>query len=378
MNLLLKSGEKYLMKNKFKIIHIISSPCGGGAELLVRELTKRTNEMSINCKAVYFNYWAECANTIEFSDNEQSLHINYRNPFSIISLRRLFKAELTGYSSLIVHAHLTWPMFFVPLASMGLPIKLVFTEHDTSNKRRNFNIFRYIERVFYNQYNSIIAITDGVKNSLQDWLGSDLSTKVSTINNGARFFSYKERKSLNKCIKFISVGSLISKKGFDRTIKALSQLEGFDWRYEIVGEGPSRRELEQLIVSLGLEDKVTLSGWCSKLEEKYHNADIQLIPSRFEGFGLIAIEGMSTGLPVIASDLTGLNEVVSSSVDSCFLIKDSNNIVEWLDQIKLCINTLEKDLVHISKESYLHSQKFSLEKMTKNYIDLYRKVLKNE
>tara|TARA_B110000259_G_scaffold56830_1_gene67092 strand:- start:970 stop:1233 length:264 start_codon:yes stop_codon:yes gene_type:complete len=87
---------------------------------------------------------------------------------------------------------------------------------------------------------------------------------------------------------------------------------------------------------------------------------------------------MSTGLPVIASDLTGLNEVVSSSVDSCFLIKDSNNIVEWLDQIKLCINTLEKDLVHISKESYLHSQKFSLEKMTKNYIDLYRKVLKNE
>jgi len=364
--------------NKFKIIHVISSPCGGGAELLVRELTKRTNEMGINCKAVYFNYWAECAKTIEFSDNEQSLHKNYQNPFSIISLRRLFKAELKGYSSLIVHAHLTWPMFFVPLACIGLPIKLVFTEHATTNKRRNFNILRYIERVFYNQYNSIIAITDGVKNSLQDWLGSDLSTKVSTINNGARFFSYKERKSLNKCIKFISVGSLTPKKGFDRTIKGLSQLEGFDWRYEIVGEGSSRRELEQLIVLLGLKDKVTLSGWSSKLEEKYHNADIQLIPSRFEGFGLIAIEGMSTGLPVIASDLIGLNEVVSSSVDSCFLIKDSNDIVEWLDQIKLCINTLEKDLVHISKESYLHSQKFSLEKMTKNYIDLYRKVLKNE
>ena len=121
-----------------------------------------------------------------------------------------------------------------------------------------------------------------------------------------------------------------------------------------------------------------MSGWSSKLEEKYYNADIQLIPSRFEGFGLIAIEGMSTGLPVIASDIAGMNEVVSSSVDSCFLIKDSNNIVEWLDQIKLCINTLEKDLVHISKESYLHSQKFSLEKMTKNYINLYRQVLKNE
>ena len=362
--------------NKFKIIHVISSPCGGGAELLVRELTKRTNELGINCKAVYFNYWAKCTKTIEFSDNEMSLNIGYRNPFAVIALRKLFKSELVGYSSLIVHVHLTWPMFFVPLACLGLPVKLIFTEHSTTNKRRNFSIFKYIERIFYKRYASIIAITDGVKDGLLDWLGSGLSNKVSTIINGARFFSYKERKTLGKCIKFISVGSLIPKKGFDRAIKALSQLEGIDWQYEIVGDGSSRRELEQLIVSLGLQDKVTLSGWSSNLEEKYHNADIQLIPSILEGFGLVAIEGMSTGLPVISSDLVGINEVVTNSVDSCFLVKDSSNIVEWVNKIKLCINSLEKDLIHISKESYQHSQKFSLEKMTKNYIDLYKQVLK--
>ena len=366
------------MKNKFKVIHVISSPCGGGAELLVREITKRTNKLGINCKAIYFNYWAECTKTIEFSDNEQSLNIGYRNPFAVIALRKLFKSELVGYSSLIVHAHLTWPMFFVPLACLALPVNLVFTEHDTTNKRRNFSIFKNIEKIFYKRYASIIAITDGVKNSLLDWLGSNSSIKVSTINNGARFFSYKERKSLSKCIKFISVGSLIPKKGFDRAIKALSQLEGIDWQYEIVGDGSSRRELEHLIVSLGLQDKVTLSGWSSKLEEKYHNADILLIPSRYEGFGLVAIEGMSTGLPVIASDLVGINEIASSSVDSCFLVKDSNDIIEWVNKIELCISILEKDSVHISKESYQHSQKFSLEKMTKSYIDLYRQVLKNE
>ena len=121
-----------------------------------------------------------------------------------------------------------------------------------------------------------------------------------------------------------------------------------------------------------------MSGWSSKLEEKYHNADILLIPSRSEGFGLVAIEGMSTGLPVIASDLVGINEIVSSSLDSCFLVKDSNDIIEWVNKIELCISILEKDSVHISKESYQHSQKFSLEKMTKSYIDLYRQVLKNE
>jgi len=366
------------MKNRFKVIHVIPSPCGGGAELLVRELTKQTNELGINCKAIYFNYWAECAKTIGFSDNEQSLNIGYRNPFSVIALRKIFKSELVGYSNLIVHAHLTWPMFFVPLACLGLPVKLVFTQHDTSNNRRNFAIFKYIEKIFYNRYNFIITITDGVKNNLLDWIGSDLSNKVSTIINGARFFSYKERKSLSKCIKFISVGSLIKNKGFDRTIKALSQLKGVDWQYEIVGNGSLRSELEQLIISLNLQDKVILSGWSSKLEEKYHNADILLIPSRYEGFGLVAIEGMSTGLAVIASDLVGINEAVSSSLDSCFLVKDSNDIIEWVNKIELCISILEKDSIHISKESYQHSQKFSLEKMTKSYIDLYRQVLKNE
>ena len=366
------------MKNKFKVIHVITSPCGGGAELLVRELTKQTNELGINCKAIYFNYWAECAKTNEFSDNEQSLNIGYRNPFAVIALRKLFKSELVEYSSLIVHAHITWAIFFVPLACLGLPVKLVLTQHNITTKVRNLYFFKYFARVFYNRYNSIIAITEGVKENLLDWLGSSLYSKVTKIYNGSRFFFYKERKPLGKSIKFISVGYLIPRKGFDRTIKALSHLENIDWHYEIVGEGSSRRELEQLIASLDLKDKVILSGWSLKLEEKYHNADIQLIPSRYEGFGLVSIEGMSTGLPVIASDLAGINEVVSSSVDSCFLVKDSNDIGEWVNKIKLCINTLEKDLVHISKESYMHSQKFSLEKMTKSYINLYRQVLKNE
>ena len=366
------------MNNKFKVIHIIHSPCGGGAELLVRELTKRTNELGINCKAVYFNCWAKCAKTIEFSDDEQSLNINTRNPYAIIKLRKLFKSELINNSDLVVHAHCSWPMFFVPLASIGLKIKLVFTQHNIVTSTRNFSYFKYFERFFYNRFNSIIAITKGVKGSLYFWLGASIFKKVINIPNGARFFSYKERLSIDKSVKFISVGSLRYQKNFTIAIKALSHLKNIDWHYEIIGTGPLKTQLEKLINSLGLQDKVTLSGWCTNLEGKYHNADIQLLPSRFEGFGLVAVEGMSTGLPVIASDVQGLNEVVSSSIESCFLVKDINNIDAWVDQIKLCINALEKNLPHISKESYQHSQKFSLSKMTKSYIDLYIQVLKNE
>ena len=102
------------MKNKFKVIHVISSPCGGGAELLVRELTKRTNKLGINCKAIYFNYSKECAKELKFSDNEKCLNLHYRNPYAIIALRKLFKSELIEHSSLIVHVHLSAPFFLYP------------------------------------------------------------------------------------------------------------------------------------------------------------------------------------------------------------------------------------------------------------------------
>ena len=332
----------------------------------------------INCKAVYFNCWAKCVKTIEFSDDEQSLNIHIRNPYAIIKLRKLFKSELINNSNLVVHAHLTWAMFFVSLASIGLKVKLVFTQHNIVTSVRNFSYFKYFERFFYNRFNSIIAISKGVKGSLSNWLGASIFKKVIYIPNGARFFSFKERLSIDKSVKFISVGSLTYKKNFDIAIKALSHLKNIDWHYEIIGIGPLKAQLDKLINSHGLQDKVTLSGWCSNLEEKYHNADIQLLPSRFEGFGLIAVEGMSTGLPIIASDIPGLNEVVSSSIESCFLVKDINNIDAWVDQIKLCINALEKDSANISKQSYLHSQKFSLDKMTESYYNLYRQVLKNK
>ena len=176
--------------NKFKIIHVVTSPCGGGAELLVRELVQRINGLGANSKAVYFNCSAECAKKIDFFDNELNLNVNYRNPFAIIKLRKLFKSELLESSSLIVHAHLTWSMIFVPLASLGLPVKLIFTEHGSLGSRRHYFFFKYIERIIYSRYDSVIAVTEGVKDSLEDWVGRYLSNKISTITNGARFFFF--------------------------------------------------------------------------------------------------------------------------------------------------------------------------------------------
>ena len=83
--------------------------------------------------------------------------------------------------------------------------------------------------------------------------------------------------------------------------------------YTIVGSGPDLEKLQYLSKACGVQDIVNFVGWSDNPGEYYRNSDILLIPSHWEGFGLVAVEGMSTGLPIIASNVEGLNEVVSSA-----------------------------------------------------------------
>ena len=105
-----------------------------------------------------------------------------------------------------------------------------------------------------------------------------------------------------------------------------------------------------------------------------HEADIQVIPSLWEGFGLVAVEGMSTGLPIIASSVDGLTEVLGNSSDTVSYVKNPKSIKEWINMIKkatINLNTIGPK--KIAKYSCSHAKKFSLNKMADMYIKLYKK-----
>src|SRR5690606_37367900 len=101
--------------------------------------------------------------------------------------------------------------------------------------------------------------------------------------------------------------------------------------------GAERARLEKIIKSLQLEDKVRLLGWSDDIEVHLHAADIQLIPSLWEGFGLVAVEGMSTGLTVVASNIEGLREVLDESNPSVTLVSQPKSVEEWVVAIRKAI-----------------------------------------
>ncbi|RRJ84495.1 glycosyltransferase family 4 protein [Aestuariirhabdus litorea] len=355
------------------LVNVISSLKGGGAELLVREINKIYKKLGEDSCAIYF-----CGDQSELQEGEVVFGLNPRNPVNIFRVRRVLKNIISlSDEVVVVNVNLTWPFFYVVFACIGLRnLKLVYTEHSTNNKRRVFPIVRFLDRFFYSRYSRVICISNGVRQSLAKWVGPEIAKRLVTIPNGSRIYSLPERPLLDRRLPhLISVGSLSSRKNFATSISAIAQLKDEIETYTIIGEGPDRTRLQKIIQSEQLEYKVQLLGWSDVIESHLHAADIQLIPSLWEGFGLVAVEGMSTGLPVVASNVDGLREVLGDSTPSVTLVNQPTSVNEWVSAIRKAIVDIHSMGAHsLAQSSRQQAQKFTLDKMAQSYLEVFRQL----
>jgi glycosyltransferase involved in cell wall biosynthesis len=116
----------------------------------------------------------------------------------------------------------------------------------------------------------------------------------------------------------VAAGRLAKDKGFDLMIRAWSQIAGAwpDWTVELYGAGPERAALEALIAEQHLAGRVLLKGATSDLAAVMEHAGVFVLSSRFEGLGMVLIEAMAAGCPVISFDCPrGPGEIVRDQVD---------------------------------------------------------------
>ncbi|MCK7459138.1 glycosyltransferase family 4 protein [Idiomarina aminovorans] len=365
-----------------RVYQVINSYKGGGAESLVEELKLGLIKRGVLCNAVVFSERALHNNDffdIEANNGDECLSTSPRSIKALFRLRKFMKKAESEHGHVIYHAHLTWPLYYLALASIGIDCKLVFTEHNTNNKRRRLHFLKFFERFVYGRYDRIICISKGVRKSLEKWLGDGFNGNFITVYNGARLLDKNRSIShLNiqyKEYKFISVGSLTTQKGLDIVIKALAYLPAeINWSYAILGDGPERSRLESLAEKYGIRDRINFVGWSNQVSEYYYSSDIQLIPSVWEGFGLVAVEGMSAGLSIVASRVDGLKEVLGDSIESVFYVRRQSDTQEWVERIAESVNSLSRNAKILREASICRSQLFSLDRMVDNYLNLYNKI----
>lgn len=113
--------------------------------------------------------------------------------------------------------------------------------------------------------------------------------------------------------KFLAVGRFSPKhKGFDLLILAFALFakNNKEWQLDIVGDGPEKDQLAHLIIENGLENRIQLHPFTNKVQHYYSFSSIYVLSSRWEGFGLVMVEAMAHGLPVVSSDLPSSKDIL--------------------------------------------------------------------
>jgi glycosyltransferase involved in cell wall biosynthesis len=172
----------------------------------------------------------------------------------------------------------------------------------------------------------------------------------------------------------LSVGRLVYYKGFEYLIRAMQQVRG---RLIIIGDGPLRQKLQQLVAELGLEEKVVLAGEIqnANVTPYYHAADLFALASiaRSEAFGIVQIEAMAAGIPVVNTALDSGVPFVSLHNQTGLTVAPENP-----DALAAAINRLLDDQSlrqSLGRAASLRArQEFSLETMTSRVLALYESV----
>jgi len=271
----------------------------------------------------------------------------------------------------IIHAHQFPTVFYVSILSRMRRFQCHFicTEHSTSNRRRNMAFGKILDKIIYSGYQRVVAVSQGVEQELLSWK-PELKGKTRVIFNGARlqFERVLEHKPKG-CLKVLSIGNLRPAKNYHNVLRAVALLGDLDFEYQIAGTGECMNDLLRLSRELGLESKVRFLGYIESIQNLLAAANVFLMPSRWEGFGLAAVEAMNASLPLVVSDIPGLREIVD--VDPpCALFVDPESPESIANGLRQLL--VSSDLrLQLSANAFAHSQKFSIDQMVETYIKLY-------
>lgn len=232
-------------------------------------------------------------------------------------------------------------------------------------------LLRGIQRMVVRSARAVVTPSEYFRNLVSGWVGK--RGMVVTIYNGIAFATQKiskeqARKELGLPAHakiLLSAGRLVPWKGFMKLIEIMEELsKQFPlWRLIIAGDGPEKNNLERAIRERKLEDSVVLAGSQprEKLSAYLSAADIFVLNTAFESFSYVLVEAMAAGVPVVATNIGNLAEIVTDGKEG-LLVRPNNGkqLLEAINAISGNQGLREKLAANAKKKA----QEFSIERTT--------------
>jgi len=359
-----------------RVLNVIDSLGAGGAESLLNRFLKEArnnSQFSVDVCTLYpggiFEFELVHAGLV-------ALSANCAFKYDFTGILRLIKIIRKGKYD-IVHVHLFPADLFVAIVSLFLPrnIKFIFSEHNVYNRRRSIKLYKVIDRFVYSRYCRIICVSEMVKYELDKYL-PEVADKSIVIKNAVEVEDFEETR--DKEYDIIFVGRLERAKGVDVLLKAIQILEknrSVALRVAIVGDGSQVGYLRRITQDLEIRSRVEFLGIRQDISQLMRNSKVFVLPSRWEGLPMVILEAMANKVPIIATSVGGIPEIISDGVTG--LLVKTDDPEELAEKVRMLLDdsSLRKRL-SISAFEKVKSE-YSIKEYCTNVLRLYDEVLRS-
>jgi len=284
------------------------------------------------------------------------------DPLLLARLLRSLRAD-------VVHTHLVHADAYGGVAARLRGAQLVSTKHNDDPFRTG--AFRFVERGLARLADRIVTITDSLRRFTVEQVGIP-AAKVETIHYGMDELPEPWGENTPDDVPagarvLLAIARLTPQKGVDVAVRALAALPD-DVALVVLGEGPERARLESLARELGVGRRLFLPGRVPDVTAWLRRAVVLVHPVRWEGFGLGVLEAMLAGLPVVATRVSSLPELVAEG--------ETGLLVQPDDPAALALGiarALEQPQLGEAGRERAHRE-FSVDRMARKTLDLYERL----
>ncbi len=281
-------------------------------------------------------------------------------------MRKIFKKEKPD----VVHTHRYTTIYAMPAAILAGVNKKVHTVHNVAQKE-NTNRGRKINYFLFKFFKVVpVALSEIVKETIITEYKQKKSD-VPVVLNGMPLDKYISKTDYfaQDGIKIIHIGRFSKQKNHARLIEAFEKVvqKYPSTKLNLFGEGELLEDIKLLVSNKNLNENVNFCGLSNNIPQELSNNDIFCLPSDYEGVPMTLIEAMATGMPIVATNVGGIPDMLETEKDA--LLCDSNP-----DAVADClIKLIESEELRQSfgQNALNRSNEFSSQTMANNYISIY-------
>lgn len=346
---------------KTNILQLITGLGMGGAEKVVLDLAKFTNNQKFNTSVISMSKRDELLEEFQSSNIDIEILRKSNSIKDIFSIIKSINKTIKEKDIEIIHAHMTHSVIVASLLKILNPkLKIVYTSH-------NLNIGSKIREL-------IVWIIKPLRNIdivfSKDILKYFYKSNNVLIPNGIQIDKYNLQLDKNKKFTFINIGRLETQKNQVFLIEFANKLkEKFDFEIHIVGHGYLEKELMNLIKQNKLENYIKLLGLRNDIPQLLNQSHCLIMPSLWEGLPIVILESGASSLPIISTPVGSIPSLLNSKNSYiCELdkfIKNAERVINNYDEAKEKGKKLFKDI----------SETYSISEIVKKHEEIYKKLI---